>query len=226
VPRLARPLSVAAVVVVLGAAAAAASTGPRLQHTAAGNAAARLGVATAADFATIGSGWARAPIDHSDDNFSCAGFNPDESAFVEIGSAESRFTHAGGLTVQTNASVLQTVAMVRADTAKTIGAPGFLACLKHIVVQALAGHAATVTNVKITRLALPTVGDRLIAYRTTLKATFDGQTIPVLFDLVYATRGRTQIAILAGAPVLAGVADAMYAFDSTLSARLVGRARA
>jgi hypothetical protein len=229
--RVPMSVRVAAAVVLAGAlagiAVAARETGPRIRHTAAGTAAARLAVATASDLAAVGTGWTQMPpVRSADPSFDCVGFHPDESAFVETGTAESRFTHAGGLSVDTASTVLQTAAMVRADTKLVVHAPGFVPCLKQVVTRALGATTGTVSGLRVGKLALRAYGDSVDAYRVTMTVTAsNGQAIPVVFDVVLVTRGRTEIGVFTGAPRYAGIADALLALDANLASRLTARAR-
>jgi hypothetical protein len=223
-----RAMALAVAMTALAAATAAADSGPRVRHTPAGQAAARLAVPTAADFAMIGRGWQRAPVDlSSNSQTNCAGFDPNESEFIEIGSAESNFGHAGGLTVHTSASILQTEAMVRADVKRTITAGGFLACMKQYIAQGLSVHGATVAHLAAGKMAFTACGDSTRAFRFTMNVTEPKRpTIPIFLDLVVFTRGRTEVAILAGAPMLPGFGRLLNLVEANLAARLAARARA
>jgi hypothetical protein len=116
--------------------------------------------------------------------------------------------------------------MVRADVKLTVAAPGLLPCLKQYIAKGLSVHGATITHVAAGKMAFTACGDLTRAFRFTMNVTeAKGPTIPILFDLIFFTRGRTEVSVLAGAPNLPGFGRLLNVVEENLATRLAARAR-
>lgn len=51
----------------------------------------------------------------------------------------------------------------------------------------------------------------------------NGTIVPIMFDIVFIARARTELAIFGGAPGLAGLPTAVYVAESALANWLVER---
>lgn len=180
----------------LGVAVAAIAADPQVHHTAAGQAAAKAVVIRRADLGST-PGWTggiQKPDKTPDPK--CAGFDPDESDLVEIGDVESKWQHQG-LLLDSEASIMQTPAMVREDWQRTVLDPRLVPCLRTIFAKSLPNGAHVVS---VRRVAFPKVGTYSRAFRFLVDMKTTSGNVRLFSDLVLFGRGRTEITLSTLAP--------------------------
>jgi hypothetical protein len=191
--------------------------------TAADQAFAHAAVLQKADLGTVGTWTGGAVKPDLNSSFPCGStFQPKQSDLLLTGAAETVFKQPG-ISLDSEAQVLQTPQMVKLDWQRTVLAPQVLPCLR-------IGFAKTATAstrfVSIRRIAFP----RVAQYTYALRALFDvksaatGTTVRVFVDVVLVGRGRTELSLTTTAPF---VADAsVRAAEARLALIMAARARA
>jgi hypothetical protein len=171
----------------------------KIQLTKAGQAAARSAVLTRADLGTS-QGWtggAKKPSLSSEPP--CANFNPKQSDLVLIGAAETVWKNSG-LQFDSEAQVLKTPTMVGLDWQRTVLAPQVEPCLRGALSKQVGNNAHLVS---FGRLAFPKVATYTRAYRALVDVNSGSGKVRVLFDVVLAGRGRTEVTLTTSAPYAA-----------------------
>jgi hypothetical protein len=115
------------------------------------------------------------------------------------GDAETKYAFQG-TTLDTQATVLQTKAMVERDYQRIAPRPGFLACLREVFLRQAPKEERLVST---SLLPFPRVGDHTLAIRFVVDVSGAGHpTVRTLFDIVEVARGRTEMTVLFGGPDL------------------------
>jgi len=168
----------------------------------AGQAAARGAVLRRSD---LGSGWTgglKTPAPPAD--VSCPGYEPKQSDLVLTGAAEDLFQHTG-LVLETDAQVLKTRAMVARDWRRSVVDPRAVPCLRHILAKQLPSNQRLIS---FERRVFPPVARYAAAYQMLVRVSAQGQSVPVVVDLVLVGRSRTELTLTTSAPAAAGAAIA------------------
>jgi hypothetical protein len=203
----ARVLAIAVIgLVALGVVAAAVADDRQVHHTAAGQAAAKAVVIHRADLGST-PGWTggvKKPDNTPDPT--CSGYDPKQSDLVEIGDVETDWENKG-LTFDSEASVLETPAMVRLDWQRSVLDPGLLPCLRKALVKALPKTARVVSA---RRVAFPALATYSRAFRLLIDMPAAAGKVRVFTDVVVLGRGQTEITLTTLAPY-AGVREVQAA---------------
>jgi hypothetical protein len=164
---------------------------PTKRLTAADNARAQRGLIRAAD---LGTGWKTgAPMKDSDSG--CAGFSPDESAFVQTGEASGpTLTHPSGSVITTGVDIFRTAAEVRRDWALVVQ-PGLLRCLTAAAKSASDANSQ-VSGVSAKRLPFPQIAPMTALYRVVMSISAGGRTMPFAMDFVLVGSGRYELTLM------------------------------
>jgi hypothetical protein len=187
-----RRLAVLLAALVLPAAALAADTDPQKRPTAADKRKAASIVLKRADFV---AGWKRAPVSSdSDGEFSCPGYDPDQSDLVLTGEAEAEFNGPQGIpSVYSVANVYRTrreatAAWTRSDK------PGLVPCIAKTMKAEFAKSGGKVSITKQGRVAFPRYAPRTLALRFAfgVAVTEAGKTstVPLTIHIVVLGHGR------------------------------------
>ena len=223
---MSRPVSAIAAAVLAGAfvatgAAPAAGGGkPRVELTAADQAAARAAVIRRSDLGSA-SGWtggtkkpdlSPAPT--------CKNYHPKQSDLVLTGAAETDF-HDGQLEFDSEAQVLRTARMVQLDWQREVEAPGAAACLRTTLTKGLPSGETVTSFVK---LPLPRIATYTAGFRIGLGIRHNGTSSGYVFEALLAGKGRTEITVISFTPAAAETSVA--AATLRLARVLVGRAQA
>jgi hypothetical protein len=180
----------------LGVAAMAVAEDRQVHHTAAGQAAAKAVVLRRADLgATPGwTGGTKKPDNTPDP--SCAGYDPKQSDLVEIGDVETNWENHG-LTLDSEASVMQTPNMVRLDWQRSVLDPDLLPCLRKALAKALPKTAHVVSG---RRVAFPALATYSRAFRFLIDMSTTAGKVRLFTDVVVLGRGQTEITLTTLAP--------------------------
>jgi hypothetical protein len=214
--RAAISLAIAALLAltVVGAAAASGSDQEQVHLTAAGQAAAKAAVLRLADLGS-GSGFTGGAVaPDSSATPDCATYHPKQSDLVKNGDAGSAFA-AGNVSIQSEATVLATTAMVRTDWQRTIR-PELVGCLRTVFARSLGSSGKVVS---VADLPFPEVGTYSHGYRAVLSVVKAGTTSKVVSDFILIGRGRTELTLVLTSPPSASTA----AVEATLARKLVAR---
>jgi hypothetical protein len=147
----------------------------------------------------------------------CPNYHPKQSDLVRTGAAESDFKSVDGVSLFSDAQVLQTARMVRLDWQRTIKAPGTVPCWRSYLIKAFGSGAKLVYFAPI---AFPHIS----TYAAAFLMLADVSAVRVMSELVAVGRGRTEITLLAVAP--AATQATVLATTERLARILVARARA
>jgi hypothetical protein len=149
-------------------------------------------------------------------------FQPKQSDLLVTGAAETLFKQPG-ISVDSEAQVLQTAQMVTLDWQRTVLAPQVLPCLR----VGFAKETTAMTRfVSVKRIAFP----RVAPYTYVLRALFDvkssatGPIVRVFSDVVLVGAGRTELTLTMTAPLFAD--KSVRAAEAKLAQVMVARARA
>lgn len=179
-----------------GLASAATADKEQIHLTAAGQAAARAVVLRRVDLGTA-AGWTggtKKPSDSAGPN--CSGYDPKQSDLVKIGDAESEWKN-GPLTLDSEAQILKTPAMVRLDWQRTVLNPHVLPCLRQVFAKELPANAKVVS---VSRFALPPLAPYTRAYRLVVDVATSSVKVRMFSDIVLVGRGQTEVTLSATAP--------------------------
>jgi len=208
-----------ALAVALAVAAVAAADKEKIHYTAAGQVAARAAVITRADLGSA-PGWAGGPTKPSPGaTLNCPGFQPKQSDLVLIGDAESQWKN-GGLSLDSEAQVLQSAKMVQLDWQRTVLAPQLESCLRTTFTRSLPSSA---TFVSLRRRVFPALTAYARAYRLVANVKTSSGTVAVFVDFVLIGSKQTEISLAVTAP-LSG-SGAVAAAEVRLAKVLLARAR-
>jgi hypothetical protein len=165
-------------------------------------------------------GWKAVPTPPDDDEpFSCAGFEPDFSAFTVTGKAETAFDHREGSSLLALAQVFPTRAQAVGDF-RTGAKPALARCLRLLLQEQLDEQKTQGTTNEITSSRMvrePRLGERAAAYRTVVRVRAGGQTAHVYLDLLVFQQGRSLGVVMA-----IGVLEPV-ALRAQLAAKMVSR---
>jgi hypothetical protein len=191
-------------VALAAAAAAPALAGDHAQYalTKAGMAAARAALVQRSDFGAA-SGWTRhveaTGSAASDSGLACDLLRPRRSDLVVIGDAGVEWAHAG-FHVRSGAKVLRSARMVELEWRRTLARPQALACMRK---SARATGDPSWHFVSLNRLAFPHVGSHTAAFRALYDV--DGARERLMLDVVFFSRGRTEMTLTTVVPVSAAM---------------------
>lgn len=183
----------------LPALALAASTDPQKRFTAADKAKAASLVLKQADFV---AGWKKAAASPSSDgDYSCPGYNPDQSDLVLTGESEAAFTAPEGIpSVYSVANVYKTrreamLAWGRNDK------PALVPCLAKAVQDELAKSGTKITVTRKGRIAFTRYAPRQLVLRLGLTATVSNggksTSLPLTVHMLVFGHGRGDVVLMA-----------------------------
>jgi hypothetical protein len=184
---------VAVALLALLLATAALADEPTVRISAAGQAKARAALLRRTDFPM---GWKGGPTRPQKlRGPSCPGFDPKESDLVVTGHASAVFDNQRApVQVSLDTQVLETVADVRTDFARTIQPP-LVACLEHQLRK-----DPSVISAKVEKLEFPTIGTVTAAYRATLVVRVEGKPAKFVSDVIFVGHGRMEYSLQVIAP--------------------------
>lgn len=196
---MARALALLAVLLVGAGSALAADGEPKKQIVAADQAKAKSIVARKAD---LGATWKIDADDSSSggDDFRCSYYNPDQSDLTKTGDADSpdfvRETNSQFAFLASQASVFKTAGQMATSWSRVIR-PNFARCFAEAVAEGIGeGGDAKFALRSAGTLAFPRLAPRTAAYRVTGTVTVEGQKVPVWFDVIAMSRGRSVALLL------------------------------
>lgn len=201
-----------------GVALAGSPTKEKIALTPAGNAQARAEVVRRVD---LGPGW-KGGFKKPDlsSSMPCTSYRPKQSDLVLIGAAETTFSRPP-LSVDSEAQVLRTAAMVRRDWQRTILDPRVIPCLRQGFAKEL---GSTARLVSFRTVAFPHTAALTRAFRAVFKVNTQIGAISVDIDFVAMGSGRNELTLVLSGPTTAR-AD-LHANAVRLARILVGRVRA
>jgi hypothetical protein len=201
-----------------GTALAAGGEKVRIRFTAADQAAARRAVVRRAGFGTS-SGWTGgATKPDLTASPTCPNFHPKQRDLVMTGAAASAW-RSPVAQFESQAQVLRTAAMVRADWQRTVVAPTAIPCLKsHLVRQLGSG----VSFVSFRRVLFPPVATLSRAYLLLVDVKTSRGKVRVAREIVVIGHGRTELMIASTAQN--AVQKVVAAANARLARALVARA--
>ena len=212
---LAKPL--VAVAAALVAASAALAAGPIVRHNAKDQAAARAAVLKASDLGTGWTGSVKAVA--KTEPLSCPpSFVPRQDDLVVTGEVESSFGKQG-VAIGSDVAFFQTAQMVRNDWSRTFR-PQVPSCLASVYRK---GAVSGQKLVSVRKVPFPRVAPLVAAYRVSSSVTQQGQTIPLVLDLVFLGKGRSEILVTFFYPQEAQAA--LVPAERRIAALVVGRVR-
>lgn len=139
----------------------------------------------------LGAGWKGGPAKVDFSNDTCP---TKVSDLVVTGAAKSTFS-GDGVFVTSEAEILRTAAMVKADWQRTVANPSFWACGKRELATLEGGKL-----VSLKKLAFP----KLAQYSTRYRLVYDfgkaGSPTLVLMDMILVGQGRSEISLILSAP--------------------------
>ena len=131
----------------------------------------------------------------------CPGFDPDLSAFVITGKAETSFAHSAGAQMVSDVAVFRNVRDAAGDF-KASAKPGFLRCLRNVLLQSFkqAHLWARITSSRMS--TTPRVGAQSVSYRviSTIYPTNGVPHFSMYSDALALRQGRSQAVLLFIAP--------------------------
>jgi hypothetical protein len=151
--------------------------------------AARLMVVQAIDLGSA-AGWIGGPVKPTPPTpVKCTAFGPKRVPLVQTGSAESFWSRAG-LQFDSQAQVLETARMVRADWQRTIVPPAVLPCLRTTFTSHLQKGERLVS---FARVSFPKVGATTAAFRGVIDVRAQGRVRQLAIEIVLFTTGRATL---------------------------------
>ncbi len=187
---MSRRLAVLLVALALPAVALAADTDPQKRLTAADQRKAASIVLKRSDFV---AGWKKAPArPDSDSDYSCPGYNPNQSDLVLTGEVEAEFTGPEGIpSVHSVANLYKTrreavAAWTRSDK------PGVAPCVAKVLKRELEADGSKVTITKQGKFAFPRYAPRMLALRFAfnVQVAQGGKTSTVPFTIHFVALGN------------------------------------
>jgi hypothetical protein len=202
----------------LALAVAALADKEQIHLTASGQAAARSAVLRKADLGSSGSWTGGSVKPDLSSSLPCSTFQPKQSDLVLNGAARTHWTQPG-LSIDSEAQVLQAAHMVALDWQRTVLAPQLLPCLRSGLGKSV-GTSARVVSVK--RIAFPHVATYANAIRVLVDVPTTSAKVRVFVDVVVVGRGRTAITLTTTGPLLldASVRPAEIRLAKILVARI------
>jgi hypothetical protein len=147
---------------------------------------------------------------------SCPGFDPKASDLVVTGHANANFEYPrAGVQVSLDSQVLDSVAAVQKDFARTIQPP-LAECLAYQL-----RRGPNITAVTVTTLEFPRIGSNSAAYRALITVKSKGRTAKVISDFVFFSNGRLEYSLNVVAPV--GYRRQLVPFEADMARMLVKR---
>ena len=186
-----------ALVALLAAAVVSAGnpTKEQIERTAAGNARAKSEVLRHAD---VGSGWSGGFKKPDLSSTLHCDYHPKQSDLVLIGAAEADWRRQA-FTIDSEAQVLRTPAMVRKDWRRSVLAPQVLPCLRQDFKHSLGSKAELVSA---RRVAFPRLATYTRAFRFVAKVKTEIGQVAVEFDFVALGAGRNELSLALGGPAV------------------------
>jgi hypothetical protein len=188
--------------------------------TAEGQAAARAALVQKADF--LGApGWkSKTAKPDQSAAAACNGYRPLQSDLVAIGDAKVIWDNTG-TEIESEATVLQTPAMVETDWKRFIRTPGMVSCLRRSLEKE---GSKSMKLVSVNRIGFPRVAPHLIVFRNVIDYRVNGKTVRMLSDLILFANGRTESSlIIAG---LYSIRSAIRAAEIRIAKNIVARSTA
>jgi hypothetical protein len=152
--------------------------------------------------ADLAPGWRRVrsrPDKPGEDQ--CSAYDPDLSAFVVTGKAETSFAHSAGGRIMSDVAVFPNARHAAGDF-KASAKPGFLPCLRSAMMQGFreAHLRARITSSRMSMT--PRVGAQSVSYRVTamIYPTNGVPPFGVYADFLAFRKGRSQATFLFMAP--------------------------
>ena len=187
------------IVLAVPAIALAADTDPKKQINPVDQRTAASLVLKRSDFI---AGWKKQPnTPDKNADYTCPGYNPDQSDLVLTGEVEASFAPAEGFPmVSSTSNVYKTrreavAAWTRGDR------PALVPCAAKILKEEIEKDGGKVTVVKQGRLAFPKLAPRTSAYRIGLNVTVSSggkqTTVPVTVHLIFLGHGRGDVMLVA-----------------------------
>jgi hypothetical protein len=193
------PAAAVAAVLVLAPAASAGGGPIRTKLTKADQAAAAAAVMQRGDL-NAPKGWKGGPLKPAlAPSAPCAGFRPKQSDIVRTGVAQSIFSSPQGISFDSEAQVVRTPGMLRADWRRTVLAPQVPICLRARMLREIA--ASKRTFVAFGRLSFPKVTPRTVAYRVIYDDRASAGKVRRFTDLVFVGKARTELFVGTTAPL-------------------------
>ncbi|HEY3920568.1 MAG TPA: hypothetical protein VGL76_00470, partial [Gaiellaceae bacterium] len=181
----------AALVAALAAVAVAAADplDPKTKLNAADQSAAKAALLTKAD---LGAGWTTGPTVANLKTPRCPALQPNFHDLTLTAHVESDFfLQSAGWQIDSDVTVLKTAKQV-ATQYKRLFQPGLTTCIKYDVLKSTGSDP----NIKLgftKRVSFPKLATVAALYRTTIFDTVGKQTVAVLDDTIFLSKGRTQL---------------------------------
>jgi hypothetical protein len=212
-------VAAAALALVSAAGVFAADGKPKIQFTAADQAAARAAVLRRGDLGS--SGWEGGSVKPDlTSTTNCPSFHPKMSDLVITGAAETAFQRSG-VEFSSVAEVLRTKRMVRLDWRRSVVPRAVVTCLRQTLAKGLPSGAKIVS---FARVRFPHVGSGSTRFHAVIRIDVLGRTARLVTDIVLVYRSRTELTLNAAGP--ASTAASLLAAEQRLARVLVSRARA
>jgi Rad3-related DNA helicase len=131
----------------------------------------------------------------------CTSYRPKQSDLVLTGAAESNFYRRSFLlrAVDSQVKILRTARMVSLDWRREVLAPGALACQRRLLGKSLGSRARVVS---FSRIPFPRVATYVAQFRGVVELPAGtGKTIRLIVDSVLVSRGRSELSLVASAPM-------------------------
>jgi hypothetical protein len=139
----------------------------------------------------LGAGWKGGPAKVDFSNDTCP---TKVSDLVVTGAAKSTFT-GDGVFVTSEAEILRTAAMVKADWQRTVANPAFWACGKRELATLEGGKL-----VSLKKMSFPKLAPYSARYRLVYDFGKAGSPTLVLMDMILVGQGRSEISLILSAP--------------------------
>jgi hypothetical protein len=195
-----RAVVAAGAALALLAADGAAADNYQYRFTSTDQAAARRAVLLRTDLPTL-STWKGGFVkpDESADDTSCHGYSPKLSDLVVTGDSETKY-ESNGFTIDTQATVLRTKTMVETDWRRQPRSSDVLQCFREqwSAIGTSGSHFVSAAKLAPTELGTHATGYEVVF---SVSAGAGKQPVRVAMDMVGFTRGRTEVMVIASAPV-------------------------
>src|SRR5579862_1932502 len=161
---------------------------PKTKLNAADGAAAKAALLTKSD---LGSGWTPGPTVANLKMPRCPALQPSFADLTLTAHTEADFfLESAGWQIDTDVTILKTAKQVATEY-KRLFQPGLTTCIKYDVLKSTGSDP----NIKLgftKRVAFPKLGTVAALYRTTIFDKVGKQTVAVLDDTIFLSKGRTQ----------------------------------
>ena len=180
--------AVLVVALVTAAAALADPLDPKTKLNSADEAAAKAALLTRAD---LGSGWTTGPTVANLKTPRCPALQPSFADLTLTAHVEADFyLQSAGWQIDTDVTMLKTAKQVATEY-KRLFQPGLATCIKYDVLKST-GAAPNIKLGLTTRLKFPKLASVAALYRTSIFDKVGKQTVVVLDDTLFLSKGRTQ----------------------------------